>query len=583
MVVSSPSLSKELKEGDELLQFLRTMLADTVVTEAKSLSVQLEDLMRLLSLFDAKGMRKLLKTMHDERCRRSAYAAYLQQSKLTLLQQRSLLQRMLGRVQREQRLAVRSVLELCVHLFLEQRCDSQLKAFVQQFQQLQTQDEKTDVLERFLRAVYCSAETEPMLQGCTSKQISYVQGCIERLVLTRIYFSALYPNGDGDIMRDKLFHETVERLSATITPGHKNIAIPSIYHAESPWPSAQAELAIINVQKAGESVLTPREKVNCVRRCCETVLQLLSISGSNVPSADDIMPVLVFVVIKTNPEALLSTIQYVNGFYGNRLRGEDAYWWAQFCSAVEFIKILADMDTRKNYEVNNKDLSSPLWALSFHDRLPICYYKWDVHLRMADDGEEPGIPRASLNKVIRDTLPHARLSGDFRDMLHECCLQFVKYVGTEANRICVDEQKKTINKEHLFQAVANMGFGSDYIDAGRSVLDKCNEEASRRLKRQSTRLEKCGIPEDELLRTQQELFAKARLEQATAEQLQVTWFQQRLQEHARLQQQQQQAEGASNACSTANFSDGAQIHSLINLRHVSSKAAADSDEDYDAE
>ncbi|KFD59619.1 hypothetical protein M514_28205 [Trichuris suis] len=116
-----------------------------------------------------------------------------------------------------------------------------------------------------------------------------------------------------------------------------------------------------------------------------------------------------------------------------------------------------------------------------------------------------------------------------------------------------------------------MGFGSDYIDAGRSVLDKCNEEASRRLKRQSTRLEKCGIPEDELLRTQQELFAK------------VTWFQQRLQEHARLQQQQQQAEGASNACSTANFSDGAQIHSLINLRHVSSKAAADSDEDYDAE
>uniref|UniRef100_A0A5S6R530 Protein Dr1 n=1 Tax=Trichuris muris TaxID=70415 RepID=A0A5S6R530_TRIMR len=202
---------------------------------------------------------------------------------------------------------------------------------------------------------------------------------------------------------------------------------------------------------------------------------------------------------------------------------------------------------------------------------------------MGDDGEEPCIPRASLNKVIRDTLPHARLSGDFRDMLHECCLQFVKYVGTEANRICVDEQKKTINKEHLFQAVANMGFGADYIDAGRSVLDKCNEEASRRLKRQSTRLEKCGIPEDELLRTQQELFEKARLEQATAEQLQMTWFQQKLQEHARLQQQQ--AGGASGACSTANASGDAHqrgVHSMFNLHAVPSKAA-DSDEDYDAE
>uniref|UniRef100_A0A5S6R644 Receptor-mediated endocytosis protein 6 n=1 Tax=Trichuris muris TaxID=70415 RepID=A0A5S6R644_TRIMR len=338
VTMSRLSLSKELKEGDELLQLLRTMLADTVVTESKPLTVQLEDLTRLATMFDAKGLRKLLKTMHDEHCRRSAYATYLQQSKLTLLQQRSLLQRMLVRVQREQRLVMRSVLELCVHLFLEQRCDGQLKSFVQQFQQLQTQDEKTDLLERFLRTVYASVETEPMLQGCTSKQISYVQVCIERLVLTRIYFSALYPNGEGDIMRDKIFHETVERLGAIITPSHKSIAIPLIYHAESPWPSAQAELAIINVQK------TPREKVNCVRRCCETVLQLLSLSGSNVPSADDLMPVLVFVVIKTNPEALLSTIQYVNGFYGNRLRGEDAYWWAQFCSVVEFIKILADMD-----------------------------------------------------------------------------------------------------------------------------------------------------------------------------------------------------------------------------------------------
>lgn len=39
-------------------------------------------------------------------------------------------------------------------------------------------------------------------------------------------------------------------------------------------------------------------------------------------------------------------------------------------------------------------------------------------------------------------------------------------------------------------------------------------------RRQSTRLENLGIPEEELLRQQQELFAKARQEQAFAEQQQ---------------------------------------------------------------
>ena len=46
---------------------------------------------------------------------------------------------------------------------------------------------------------------------------------------------------------------------------------------------------------------------------------------------------------------------------------------------------------------------------------------------------------------------------------------------------------------------------------------KCKEVAAKR-KRQSTRLEHMGIPEEELLRQQQELFAKAKAEAAKQEQ-----------------------------------------------------------------
>ena len=48
------------------------------------------------------------------------------------------------------------------------------------------------------------------------------------------------------------------------------------------------------------------------------------------------------------------------------------------------------------------------------------------------------------------------------------------------------------------------------------MLSECKDEAAKR-RRQSTRLENLGIPEEELLRQQQELFARARA--AAAEQV----------------------------------------------------------------
>ena len=72
----------------------------------------------------------------------------------------------------------------------------------------------------------------------------------------------------------------------------------------------------------------------------------------------------------------------------------------------------------------------------------------------------------------------------------------------------------------------------------------CKAVAAKR-RRQSTRLENLGIPEEELLRQQQELFARAREEQAAAEQAQ--WLQLQAEAQMSLQQQQHQSENPTNA------------------------------------
>ena len=125
--------------------------------------------------------------------------------------------------------------------------------------------------------------------------------------------------------------------------------------------------------------------------------------------------------------------------------------------------------------------------------------------------EEPAIPRAALNKLIKEILPNLRVSAETRDLISSCCTEFIHLVASEANEICEKQQRKTITPEHVVEALTSLGFG-EYRQDAESVMQDCREVQAKRRKC-STKLEKLGIPEDELLRMQQELFAKARLQQ----------------------------------------------------------------------
>lgn len=138
--------------------------------------------------------------------------------------------------------------------------------------------------------------------------------------------------------------------------------IPRLHHNQSPWPSAQEQINKLNAYR------TPKDKVNCVFNCCSVIMNLLSLCEKSVPAADDLIPVsfsfyvlfyfcnfkiffnnhnyflflkvLVFVIIKSNPPSLLSTIEFIKTYYEDRLDGEQLYFWTQFCSATQFIKTM---------------------------------------------------------------------------------------------------------------------------------------------------------------------------------------------------------------------------------------------------
>ncbi|KJP89134.1 hypothetical protein AK88_01220 [Plasmodium fragile] len=60
-----------------------------------------------------------------------------------------------------------------------------------------------------------------------------------------------------------------------------------------------------------------------------------------LPCADEVLPVIIYVIIKTNPPELISNIAYIQNFrHPNHFVSEEAYSFTQFCSGVEFIKEL---------------------------------------------------------------------------------------------------------------------------------------------------------------------------------------------------------------------------------------------------
>ncbi|WKY14883.1 hypothetical protein Q1695_000414 [Nippostrongylus brasiliensis] len=321
-------------EREQLVMLLRTLLAEAVNSREQSLVAHTREVMRCLQIFDNKGIRKLLRTLREENRKRSSYLLYLQQSRITLLRLKSYVEKLTLRIQREKALVEECLVEVLVRFYLENK-DQQMKRFLQEFVVLNAQDEKTDCLLRTLSGMYSRLPVSSMWQSAPAHLIAYARKTIERVFMAQIHALAFYPNLDADRHRDELFSKSLARLARSFHPSHPMLRIPSVLHGEAPWPSAQAEISIINAYKSA------RDKLACVVRCCETISNLISMApGMGAAAADDVTPVLVYVLIQANPPSLLSNVQYVQGFGGSLLDGAEGYWWTQFTAAIEFVKTL---------------------------------------------------------------------------------------------------------------------------------------------------------------------------------------------------------------------------------------------------
>ncbi|XP_050420096.1 GTPase-activating protein and VPS9 domain-containing protein 1 isoform X2 [Adelges cooleyi] len=329
---SKPMLNTWRDKDNELVGLLQYQLAEATNLNDHFLAARLHETIRCTKMFDTHGCQKLLSALKEDYKSRAPYITYLVRCRKTLLTSIAQLNRLLEQIKCERDVCSQFLVTKCVQIYLEQN-EPCVSEFTVEFEQRKLADEKNQLLNKFLSTLEAGMKRSSIWKCASYDQLDDAKLAIERAIITRVYTLAMYPNGDADFYRDQVLHEHMSNMSKNILPTH----IPKVFHYECPWPSAQAEISAISAYK------TPKDKLQCIFRCTTTLLNLMSIAGEHGnthPAADDIMPVLVYVLIKANPPSLLSTVQYINSFYGDRLEGEEQYWWIQFCAAIEFIKTM---------------------------------------------------------------------------------------------------------------------------------------------------------------------------------------------------------------------------------------------------
>lgn len=189
---------------------------------------------------------------------------------------------------------------------------------------------------------------------------------------------------------------------------------------------------------------------------------------------------------------------------------------------------------------------------------------------MSDNDDDLCIPRSAMYKLVKELVPQVRLSGEAKDLIVTACNEFIHLLASEANTVCEKQSKKLILPDHVLLALDNLGFG-EYKQDCVEVMKQMQEEVDKR-KKLRNKLEKPGIPEEELLRQQNQLFAEARKQQQLIENAE-EWSKVQQEAHIALQRQASCSNNSNlninNNSYTHNSNNNTNIFNINNQNSVS--------------
>ncbi|OLY82071.1 Vacuolar protein sorting-associated protein 9a [Smittium mucronatum] len=162
------------------------------------------------------------------------------------------------------------------------------------------------------------------------------------------------PRTTDDQAKDKVLREKMN-LFRWIKESH--LDIPPSAHNSSFIQFARAELIKMNEFKS------PRDKMICILNCCTVIFGLLKNVDGNV-GADSFLPLLIYVIIVSNPPKLVSNVNYISRFRSpDKLQSEAGYYLTNVLGAIAFIESMDYTCLSISKEEFDRNIELSVWEI----------------------------------------------------------------------------------------------------------------------------------------------------------------------------------------------------------------------------
>uniref|UniRef100_A0A7S0HH57 VPS9 domain-containing protein n=1 Tax=Hanusia phi TaxID=3032 RepID=A0A7S0HH57_9CRYP len=187
------------------------------------------------------------------------------------------------------------------------------------------------MVQNFLGAMENPFKTHKLWKGADDEDVQETLDALEAFILgDEQVFNSIFKNvGEPWERRDR---HLSKRMFCLQFVKAENLDINKVHQNHPALSLARKMILQIDEARA------PQEKIECVFRAARILYRMLNETSGESASADDFLPILIFVVLRSQAPRLYSSLDYMSQFRRpSRLSGERHYYLVQLQTAVAFI------------------------------------------------------------------------------------------------------------------------------------------------------------------------------------------------------------------------------------------------------
>lgn len=203
----------------------------------------------------------------------------------------------------------------------------QIKNFIEQILSQEYQESVPKQVLKYLNETEELIRNHPHWKGAGEKEFENAREGLEKYVMLKLFSKVFSPTIE-DIQKDTELSNKLEKLKNLPS---KNLDVDPAIENDPKWKEAIDELKKIN------SIKSPKDKLACITNSFKIVNNIIQRLLKMNPSADNLLPVLIYLVLKSNCPHLHSNVKYIQDFRNpNCLISESGYHLTNLYSCVMF-------------------------------------------------------------------------------------------------------------------------------------------------------------------------------------------------------------------------------------------------------